>query len=277
MSNVQDLTGEKFGKLTVTGRAERIGNHRSVVWECVCECGTKTKVRAFALRNSSITSCGCIRRLDIAGKKFGSLTAIAISQTPRKNNQTLWECLCECGKTTLVPASKLVSGHTSSCGCFHRKHGHTTKEVNYESKTYHAWHSMKARCYNPATKGYERYGGRGIQVCQGWRKDFTNFLQDMGEAPEGNRTSLDRVNTNGHYCCGHCQECLDRKWEANCRWSDPKQQANNKRNNRLITYDDRTQTLSQWCQELGVPYDRVHKRLSAGWSVEEALTVKKKW
>lgn len=277
MSNVQDLTGEKFGKLTVIGRAEKIGNHRSVIWECRCECGAKTKVRAFALRNGSITSCGCVRRLDIAGKQFGKLTAIAISPEPRKNNQTLWQCLCECGLSKLVPASKLVSGHTSSCGCLHRKHGHTSKEVNYESKTYHAWHSMKERCYNPATKGYERYGGRGIKVCQEWREDFRNFLQDMGETPEGNRISLDRINTNGHYCCGHCQECTASGWEANCRWSNPRQQANNKRNNRLITYDGRTQTLGQWCQELNVPYDRVHKRLSAGWSVEEALTVKKKW
>ena len=77
------------------------------------------------------------------------------------------------------------------------------------------WQGMHNRCRNPDFNDWEHYGGRGITVCERW-KDFSNFLQDMGERPEG--TSIDRIDVNLGYTLG------------NCRWATPKEQAANKRN-----------------------------------------------
>jgi hypothetical protein len=80
---------------------------------------------------------------------------------------------------------------------------------------YRSWERIVQRCYNQGHVSYKNYGGRGISVCEEWRKSFMAFYRDMGRKPGG--LSLDRVNNNGNYEPG------------NCRWATPKQQANNRR------------------------------------------------
>lgn len=125
---------------------------------------------------------------------------------------------------------------------------------------YAAWIHMLDRCYNASNPGYSNYGGRGIRVCDRWITSFANFLSDLGERPSANHM-LDRIDNDGNYT------------PSNCRWATPRVQGNNKRNNRLITYGDKTLTLSQWTAELHLPRGLIDSRLRAGWSISEALTV----
>jgi hypothetical protein len=97
---------------------------------------------------------------------------------------------------------------------------------------------MKRRCSDPSAPHYERYGGRGIKVCQRWQESFAAFMEDMGPRPDG--TSIDRENGDGDY------------EPSNCRWATAETQQNNRANNRFATLDGRTQTVAQWARELGV-------------------------
>lgn len=158
-------------------------------------------------------------RINLEGKRVGKLTVLSFAG----NNEyqcALWKCVCDCGNTTIKRSTDLKSGLRSDCGCVGRqkttnrnyKHGHSIRN-NY-SPTYETWRGMLERCTNPNNKSYERYGGMGILVCEEW-KDFQNFLQDMGERPEGK--TLDRINPFGNYTRG------------NCRWATPSEQALNRR------------------------------------------------
>lgn len=142
----------------------------------------------------------------------------------------------------------------------HLKHGHTVGSMH--TRVYSCWHGIIQRCTNPKASGYRRYGGRGIQVCDRWRESFDNFLADMGDPPTPAH-SIDRYpDKDGHYEPG------------NCRWATPKEQGNNTNANRLLTYDGRTQTLSQWADELGVKQNTLNYRLRRGWTLERAFLQK---
>lgn len=125
---------------------------------------------------------------------------------------------------------------------------------------YHAWQAMKKRCRNPTDPRYRDYGARGIDYCAKW-EDFLTFYSEMGPRPEGQRYSLDRINNNEGYS------------KENCRWATPREQQQNIRSNKHITYLDETKCISEWARELGVNRGLIIKRLKRGWSVEKALSL----
>ena len=196
------------------------------------------------------------KRLDLVGQRFSRLVVTAGVGT--KNGHSMWECLCDCGNTTFVSASTLRSLHTKSCGCLHTKHRH---KMSKASKEYEAWHQMKKRCCNPRDKDYKNYGGRGITICSRWLdKDvgFVNFLEDMGEFPAG--MTLDRKNNDGSYS------------KDNCRLATRREQANNRRGNKLITFHNETKTLSDWEESLGFNKGILKGRLNRGISETKAMS-----
>ena len=114
---------------------------------------------------------------------------------------------------------------------------------------------MMERCFDSTDEKFADYGARGIQVCNRWR-DFVNFYADIGERPRG--LTIERIDNNGHYEPG------------NCRWATPKEQANNTRRNRWITFNGETLTLTGWSQRLGIAIGTLHARLSR-YGIEDAF------
>ena len=191
---------------------------------------------------------------DITNQKFNHLTAVKlISRKP-----TRWLCLCDCGNYTSVLTSNLKSGAVKSCGCIHHKGN--PKHLQSNTRVYRIYAKIKRRCFVPEDAAYHNYGGRGITMCEEWKNSFLSFSKWAYQNGYKDELSIDRIDNDGNYC------------PENCRWVDEKEQANNRRSNRVFTYNGRTQNLSQWCKELNLKYGRIHSRLSRGWSFEDAVS-----
>lgn len=162
---------------------------------------------------------------DKTGQKFGRLTVI--ERAENKGLKVAWLCKCDCGNTCVVQAHVLKSGGTKSCGCLKAENNRATwtKHNGCKERLYGVWSDIKKRCYNPNYKQYKDYGGRGIQVCEEWRQDysaFKEFAEANGYDPcaKFGDCTIDRIDVNGDYC------------PENCRFVDMKVQNNNRRNSR---------------------------------------------
>jgi hypothetical protein len=156
----------------------------------------------------------------------------------------------------------LLSGASSSCGCYAREATSLVKKVHgcSKSKTYKVWTEIIARCENSSSGIYKYYGGRGVTMCKRWRESFQNFLQDMGERPVGKQ--IDRIDNDGNYEPG------------NCRWVTPKENNQNRRNTIHLTHNGITKTLAEWSNSLGVKYKTLYRRIFiAKKPLSEALLV----
>ncbi len=184
---------------------------------------------------------------------WGDLYVLGVE---RDGNLVRWKCLCSCGKITRPAAHSVVCGATKTCG-----HGVALSRITHglsESREMASYKSMVQRCTNRNSPEYHRYGGRGISVCQRWLDSFENFLSDMGLRPEG--MTLDRINNSVGY------------EPTNCRWATKRQQANNTRNNRIISVEGTKKTLAEWARDAGMSDRTLRTRLRLGWEPERALS-----
>ncbi len=200
--------------------------------------------------------------VDLTGQRFGMLVVMRRDGASAGGNAN-WLVRCDCGKERRFASNEMRrrKGPPTDCGCLahqrmsesHQTHGMT------HSPTYQSWRAMIGRCEKPGTRGYNRDGGRGITGCDRWRHSFESFLADMGERPSLDH-SVERKDVNANY------------EPSNCRWATRTEQCNNRRSNRRITYDGRTQTLVQWAREFGFNDGTLARRLDAGWSVHDTIT-----
>ena len=197
-----------------------------------------------------------MRKLEIAGVKRNMLTAIRPVSSGR-NGKIIWEFVCDCGNHIFAPATDFMLGRPKSCGCIRGPH---YSDIPLDrDRIYSIYKGIKRRCYNPKCKEYDRYGGRGITVCDEWLNNFGTFrLWALSNGYQPNLT-IERIDNDGDYC------------PDNCRWATMKEQNNNTSWNRRITFDGITLTVSDWAKKIGISQQALQKRLN-NWPIDRALT-----
>lgn len=267
-----DLTGQKFGRLTVIKEIEPYIAPRGakwVQWECICDCGKIVHATTETLRRGTTRSCGCLaaeekRRRgrtipkDLMGQKFGHLTVLGC--TRKQSGKRAWSCICDCGKQTVVGTYELTSGLVKSCGAGEHKVIHGKRN----SRLYRIYNAMKQRCHNPTSQSYQWYGAKGISVCDEWRDDFQAFYDWAmangynPDAPRG-ECSIDRIDVNGNYC------------PENCRWVTMQKQQFNKHTTRVFSYNGEQMTVAEFSKKYGIKEETLSTRLQRGKTIAEAI------
>ncbi len=143
----------------------------------------------------------------------GLLKQVGLSFKQGKYRYAVFEC--DCSSRKVLRLDHVKGGRTLNCGC---RYGASTHRLS-GSRIYRVWQGMVHRCCNSNAGNYARYGGRGITVCEEWKRSFESFLEDMGE-PATTGLQLDRIDNNQGY----------RK--NNCRWVTRKENQANRRNSK---------------------------------------------
>ncbi len=160
---------------------------------------------------------------NLTGRRFGRLTIAGRAEGPA--GHVWWAFVCDCGATGRAHTGELNSGGKASCGCGQRDAAANAcrsraMHNGRGSRLYTIWRAMRTRCGRPTAINYSLYGGRGIRVCAEWDASFTAFREWAVPAGYHDGLSIDRIDSDGDYR------------PDNCRWATPKEQANNRRNNR---------------------------------------------
>jgi len=186
----------------------------------------------------------------------------------KSDRSSMWWCKCSCGKEKEISRTGIVSGSSSSCGCVkheldlirNRTHGHASSK---KSGTYSSYHHMRDRCYNEKHHKYKYYGGKGVKVCDRWLESFENFLEDMGERPEGK--TLDRYpNKEGNY------------ERTNCRWATIEQQLQNTTRSIELEYEGTKKTAQEIADIFNVCRSPIYMHLKKGRTIEQIVAFYKR-
>lgn len=203
-----------------------------------------------------------MRHILSPGDKFGRLTLVVRKIIPPQS-RAVWECICECGRTSVVRQDSIISGRTLSCA----KSNCYRSEVSAERRTRHGlsrhplyglWAEMIRRCENPSAQNYKLYGGRGIAVCERWHT-FSNFLEDMPLRPSLDH-SIDRQNNDEGY------------FPENVRWKTSIEQSRNTRSAIRVIIDGNEHSFNSARKILGLTSDRKFRALmKTGLSAQESV------
>ena len=200
---------------------------------------------------------GAKARSAAVGQRFGRLTILELTNRRNRSGKSITAvvCECDCGTIKSYDQSNVTKGHTNSCGCL-RKEVAAAKKPGlkhgmHKSSEYKSWVAMRERCYRDTHIHFRNYGGRGITVCKRWRDSFEAFYEDMGPKPFPG-ASIERIDNEGDYGPG------------NCRWETARNQANNRRNNVIVTYRGQQMTMAQAARASGVNYSTLRERRRSG-------------
>lgn len=280
LENAKNEIGNKYNHLTITQidyeRTNKIdyrGKRRTYCFaRCDCDGNEKSYILSDVVKGHT-KSCGCVKyknlenRESLVGKKFGAWTVLRQVDskiTSGGNKKACYECRCICGNIKTVTRQALMNGESKSCGCLKTQY---CSQTNYKhgmayNRIYKIYTSMKSRCSNPNNAEYNRYGGRGIEVCSEWLGDegFINFYNWATNNGYQDNLSIDRVNNDGNY------------EPNNCRWATFKEQMNNTSKNHNLTYNNETHTAKEWSKILNISIHNIYYRIKKGYPVEKVLS-----
>lgn len=205
------------------------------------------------------------KALNLAGQKFGDLTAVRRAGTRKKgvgNIVGLWLCRCSCGQEIVAQTRMLRRGKKKACG-INGHHSRARKGKGLASQhpaEYRTFRGMWKRCTGRDLKHIRNYRSRGITVCARWKK-FAAFIEDLGSKPTPKHT-IDRYpDNNGNYEPG------------NCRWATTKEQNKNMRRNVVVEYEGEKLLLIDLAAKLGLNGGVVYGRIKNGWTLADALSI----
>lgn len=190
------------------------------------------------------------------GQVFGQLIALCSVDELR------WEFLCQCGNKKSISKYSVLNGLTRSCGCIRKLSLSKIATTHGMSATpeYRIWAAMIRRCHSEQDKDYPNYGGRGITVCDEWRKSFARFINDVGKRPNPT-LSIHRIDNDLGYS------------PDNCKWATSHEQALFKRNTKRHEFNGHNLTLREWSELLKLPANMLHQRINKlGWSYEKTFS-----
>lgn len=209
-----------------------------------------------------------MKGMNLEGQVFGRLTVESYSHS---NNGKFWVCQCECGNKAVVSTSHLrAQGEKQGCGCMAKEAAAKTGKKYGPERKIHGMNKTKLktcydnmikRCYTKTAHRYERYGGRGIKVCDEWRNSRARFYQWAITSGYRDGLSIERDDVDGDYC------------PENCRWVPVEQQQANTSRNIFFEIDGEKLHLAEICRRRNVKYSIVFKRIKRGWPIIEALNM----
>ena len=202
------------------------------------------------------------KTIDLTGQRFGRLVVVSRATSQRKDRNTFWTCICDCGKEKIIEAPSLKKGRSKSCGCLQkeivtkRQTKHGLQKAN--NRLYGIWSGIKQRCTNPKRNVFRHYGGKGIVICQEWQK-FPAFYSWAISNGYADNLTIDRIDNNGNY------------EPSNCRWIPDSAQHRNQTNNKFITVNGKAMLLCDWAKIYGIKASVILNRIRSGWTEEEAV------
>lgn len=196
--------------------------------------------------------------LEVQGCKSVYLTALRVSHK-NKYGEYMWECLCKCGKKTYVKGSDIKWKRIKSCGCYRNEvtSKRTKKHGMSQSDIYNIWCHIKARCYRKSCISYKNYGGRGIKMCNRWKR-FDNFYDDMNKTYKKGLT-IERVDVNKGYNIN------------NCIWIPFEEQSKNTRRTVYLTCRGKKLSAIEWSKISGTKVSIILARKKRGWDIYDAI------
>lgn len=207
------------------------------------------------------------KKIDLTGATFGRLSVIQEAPSKKGSNgssRCAWQCKCECGNTIVATTRDLRKGDVRSCGCLKSDAVIERMTVHGDSRTrlHNIWKAMRRRCNDEKHRDYHYYGGRGVRVCDEWDKDYATFKRWALSNGYSDGLTIDRINVDGNYS------------PDNCRWLTAKEQANNRRSNRVYSYLGKEYNIRELSDMRHIPYTTLYMRLRAGWDLTRALESK---
>ena len=197
--------------------------------------------------------------LDLVGQRFGKLVVIAI-HPERFNYHYYWQCACDCGATKLVRQVDLVKQVTRGCGKMCGKDVQLNPQPSSTNQSshplYRAFIGARTRCSPTDAVHHKDYADRGIEFRF---SSFEEFVAELGDKPTSKHT-VDCINNDGHYEVG------------NAKWSTRTEQSNNRRNNRVVVWNEQTHTLAEWSRILNLPVKVLTVRLNRDSAIQDAFT-----